>query len=178
MRQELVELLKKYLLSEATLHDCYEWLVGVDWNDPWYRADTTLARDVGTLELLAIEALEGLRDESDFREEAGRIAQSTSARFVWSEAGFPDVSALSAPNDEYYPSFANIVATELADEQHIVNYPSAIPTARGWSFVAPSRMILIVGDCSGDDHVYSFGDRPRFGWRSIAATGAESLVVH
>lgn len=73
MRQELIELLNRYLWAEVDLHACYEWLAGISWDDPEFRADLDFVSVVGALELLALEALESIRPESEFKFEAARF---------------------------------------------------------------------------------------------------------
>ena len=115
MRQDLIDLLNKYLLSQATLHDCYEWAAGVDWDDPAYQLDTALVREIGTLELLAIESLEGLREESEFRNAAKRAVESllNISEFQWdmAQAGPPIVIVASSRTE--------VTATTIDPAPHI-----------------------------------------------------------
>jgi hypothetical protein len=71
MNKELVEILRLYLLRIRTMSDCYEWLAGVDWDDPCL--DSEMKNSLGMFELLAIEAFEGIRDESEFYDAASEF---------------------------------------------------------------------------------------------------------
>lgn len=73
MRQELVNLLSKYLSGEKSLDDCYEWLSGVSWDSLELRTDPTLKNSLGRLELLATEAAEKMRPRRDFQRAASEI---------------------------------------------------------------------------------------------------------
>ena len=70
MRKELIDLLVLYLQDIATLSDCYVWFFSVSWDDPEVQDDSELRRILGCLELLATEAVEGMRPESEFRDVA------------------------------------------------------------------------------------------------------------
>ncbi len=66
---ELAKVVRCYLNEESTLRDLADWLAG---SFPWGEARISSAAQqwAGTFELLATEALEGLRPESDLRDEA------------------------------------------------------------------------------------------------------------
>ena len=70
MRKELIDLLILYLQDIATLSDCYAWFSSVSWDDPEVHDDPELRRILGCLELLTMEAVEGMRPESEFRNAA------------------------------------------------------------------------------------------------------------
>ena len=74
---ELVEILERYLKSDADLREIAGWLAGVDWDDPELRKDEREA--LGMLLLLVTEVAEGMRDESELQTEAERfVADRTS----------------------------------------------------------------------------------------------------
>ena len=76
MKDELADILRAYLSGSKTMDDCYMWLSGVDWSGPGPAPE--IRQILGSLELLAIEAYEGIRDESEFHEEvANFVAQAT-----------------------------------------------------------------------------------------------------
>ena len=76
MKDELADFLRAYLSGSKTMDDCYGWLSGVDWSGPG--PDPEIRQILGSLELLAVEAYEGIRDESEFHEEAANfVAQAT-----------------------------------------------------------------------------------------------------
>ncbi|MBI4310509.1 MAG: hypothetical protein HY681_01900 [Chloroflexi bacterium] len=66
--KELADVLLEYLLGRKDLAACNEWLVGVVWDGP--SLDRNTRSLLGRLELLATEASEGLRPESEFAEAA------------------------------------------------------------------------------------------------------------
>ena len=81
MNKELAEILRSYLLGMKTLGECYEWLMGVDWDDPCL--DSEMRTSLGLFELLAIEAFEGIREESEFCEAASEfVAKETRSTYV------------------------------------------------------------------------------------------------
>ena len=65
---DLVQVLQGYLMSSASLKDCAEWLAGADWDDPALTDEEKEA--LGLFELLLTDIAEGLRPESEFRDEA------------------------------------------------------------------------------------------------------------
>lgn len=76
-----MEILREYLSGAKTMDDCYEWLAGVDWDDPCLESD--MRKILGGLELLAIEAYEGIRNPSEFYEEASNlVANATELNYV------------------------------------------------------------------------------------------------
>ena len=76
MKDEFADILKAYLSGSKTMDDCYRWLSGVDWSGPGPAPE--IRQILGSLELLAVEAYEGIRDESEFYEEAANfVAQAT-----------------------------------------------------------------------------------------------------
>lgn len=81
LRQELVDVLNAYLSSENSLYDCYDWIVGLSWDDPEFLSDQRLKESIGALELLSIEYLEDMRPESEFREEAALTVRAFSNAF-------------------------------------------------------------------------------------------------
>ncbi len=98
MNKELAEILRAYLLGAKTMDDCYEWLAGVDWNDPGL--DSDLQKALGSFELLAIEAFEGIRDESEFYSEAADfVAKVTGSRYSVPKSQVVAVSPASSSED-------------------------------------------------------------------------------
>jgi hypothetical protein len=82
MRQELVDLLTLYVEGEKSLDDCYEWFSGLDWEDGELATDPGLRRAIGRLELLATEAVEGLRAEADFGQECFAAIERFGIKFL------------------------------------------------------------------------------------------------
>lgn len=81
MNKELAEILRSYLLGMKTMSECYEWLAGVDWDDPCL--DSEMKNTLGLFELLAIESFEGMRSESDFYGAASEfVAKETHSTYT------------------------------------------------------------------------------------------------
>ena len=97
MRTELIDLLTAYLMGWKNLCDCSEWFASIDWNSPDVNPD--IQEIVGLLELLSTEALEGLRPEAEFWQEAATyVANETNS--LYSQQIFITVSnAVSSNND-------------------------------------------------------------------------------
>lgn len=78
---ELSDVLTGYLSGWKSLGDFCEWLAGVDWDDPSFDSDSQSV--VGLFELLAVDALEGIRPETEFAQEASDfVAATTGARYA------------------------------------------------------------------------------------------------
>lgn len=113
MKRELVDLLKAYLMGWKTVFDCAKWLAGVDWSDPDQDADTM--NEIGLMELLATEVLEGLRPETDFRQEAVALVQRES-KVIYV---LPDIavdSPVSSAANEVIEPFG-VMASEAREPQ-------------------------------------------------------------
>lgn len=71
MDREFIDLIGDYLAGRKSTTDCREWLAGIDWYAPDLSAEDKEV--LGLLELLAIEVLEGMRPEVEFRQEAADV---------------------------------------------------------------------------------------------------------
>ena len=110
MRQELAELLANYLMGQVTLGECYEWISSIAWDDSEFRSDSDLMSAAGQLELLAIEFLEGMRPEPEFRHAAREFLEEPDlVELLW----FDVDEALSGPAPEG-------VAISNAEEDSII----------------------------------------------------------
>ena len=80
IKEELVDFLQSYLLDDVQLADVNDWLSGILWDDQEVLGDQGLMKILGSLELLALEALEGLRLEQELIDAATQV--------VWDSTGF------------------------------------------------------------------------------------------
>ena len=78
MYQDMLNVLESYLLGWMSLDDCYEWLAGISWDDPNVTDDPQFKDALGRMELLATEAVEGLRPTSEFEQLAVQLVTSGS----------------------------------------------------------------------------------------------------
>lgn len=83
IERELSDLLSAYLRGDKTLVDCAEWLSSVNWEE--IDIASSLAKDLGELDLLCTETREGLRPESDFERKASELV-ATSSCIIYSIA--------------------------------------------------------------------------------------------
>ena len=72
------QMLKAYLQGQKSLSDCAEWVAGIDWDRPELTSEDK--QRLGLLELLLTEAVEGLRPEKEFEDEASSIIKLTGRR--------------------------------------------------------------------------------------------------
>ena len=100
MRTELKSILTAYLQGWRPLADCYVWLSAVSWSDPALGLDSDLKETLGILELLATEASEGLRPESEFQEKAADIIAAWSNTRYAIYGAFPEPRVFASSNDE------------------------------------------------------------------------------
>ena len=81
LKKELSEILAAYLSGWKTIGDLYEWLAGVNWDEGNLDADAK--QILGTIELLATEVFEGMREEDELLQEASDfVARITRSRYV------------------------------------------------------------------------------------------------
>ncbi len=81
LKRELSEILAAYLSGWKTIGDLYEWLAGVNWDEG--NLDDESQQVLGSFELLAIEVLEGIREEEELLQEASDfVARVTRSRYV------------------------------------------------------------------------------------------------
>ena len=111
MREEFINLLTAYLMSWKTLEECYEWMSGVSWDDPELASDQSLRRILGRMELLATEAVEGLRPVIQFRDEASRFVAEVTKKvyIVWAPTQGVSVSYGSSNTSSMVPQYTIIV---------------------------------------------------------------------
>lgn len=87
--REVVQILQSYLMRSRSFGECRDWLASVNWDDPVLTKEDW--ETLGELELLLTEIGEGLRDEAEFWEAAGRVVAAKSD-FVIGPVAFEEVS--------------------------------------------------------------------------------------
>lgn len=97
MRTEISNLLTSYLMGWKTLYDLVEWLAGIEWDNP--EIDPNMLELMGRLELLATEAVEGLRSEADFWKEAAEFVASETCSTFFTPRPVAEVNMASSTND-------------------------------------------------------------------------------
>ena len=114
---ELVQLMQSYLRGASTIDDCAEWLAGVDWDDPELTEDETEA--LGGFVLVLTEISDGIRDESEFKEDVRQFVASRIG-FVFQQAGPQEFDM--APG-----------TTTSASRPERPSFTVVSPVARSWS---------------------------------------------
>ena len=110
MNREFINLLTAYLIGWKTIVDINEWISSVDWDDLNSEAQNT----IGRFELLVTEVLEGLREESEFSQEAMEyVAEITGV--VYSNS-FQELRIADSSNDAVVNS-SGIILSLILQEQ-------------------------------------------------------------
>jgi hypothetical protein len=97
MSEELNDLLISYFMRWKSVGDCAEWLAAVDWENAQVGPESMA--EVGRLELIATEVLEGLRPEGQFWQEAAEVV-ARSGKSVYEQMTQENIVKYSTSNDK------------------------------------------------------------------------------